>query len=476
MAVKLTKNELKVQKDRLKQFQRYLPTLQLKKQQLQSVVMQVNAQLEQVERERRAAVDGLDDWVAVFAENDSFPVDKRLDTLVRPQHVECGEENIAGVTVPVFRELSFEDICYDVADYPLWVDTAAVRLREIARLDALEKTLRRQVELLEQELRSTAQRVNLFEKVKIPEAKENIRVIGIYLGDQQTSAVVRGKIAKKKAAGGEPMIEKMKVVHIVAAASEKTALLDRLRALGIVHFGEKASADQRHLERFAELSRMEMLLQEYTGQEPEKKLLSDKEFEVFYKDLAACIDRHKALQEQKTAVHAAAERLSEWGAFSPAELRSLKDQGLDIHIYRTDKKTAAALAADPDVRVIRLAPVGKMPTLASIGPLPASYPVTEFPIPEKGLEELNREWGGLRPGHPGLRGGAARRRPAPAQHPRPDAQDPERRGVFRRQQHVPEPGWPGVADGLYPGSGGGGLQKGRRPGALGLGHGGPRRR
>ena len=68
MAVKLTKNELKVQKDRLKQFQRYLPTLQLKKQQLQSVVMQVNAQLEQVERERRAAVDGLDDWVAVFAE------------------------------------------------------------------------------------------------------------------------------------------------------------------------------------------------------------------------------------------------------------------------------------------------------------------------------------------------------------------------------------------------------------------------
>ena len=198
MAVKLTKNELKVQKDRLKQFQRYLPTLQLKKQQLQAVVMQAAAQLEQVERQRQAAVAGLDDWVAVFAENDSFPADKRLETLIRPHHVVCGQENIAGVTVPVFQELSFEEIQYDVADYPLWVDTAAVRLREIARLDALEKTLRRQVELLEQELRSTAQRVNLFEKVKIPEAKENIRVIGIYLGDQQTSAVVRGKIAKKK--------------------------------------------------------------------------------------------------------------------------------------------------------------------------------------------------------------------------------------------------------------------------------------
>ena len=198
MAVKLTKNELKVQKDRLKQFQRYLPTLQLKKQQLQSVVMHITAQLEQVEQQRRASVEGLDDWVAVFAANDSFPEGKRLESPIRPSHVVCGEENIAGVTVPVFRELSFEDIRYDVEEYPLWVDTAAVRLREIARLDALAETLRRQVELLERELRTTAQRVNLFEKVKIPEAKENIRVIGIYLGDQQTSAVVRGKIAKKK--------------------------------------------------------------------------------------------------------------------------------------------------------------------------------------------------------------------------------------------------------------------------------------
>ena len=198
MAVKLTKNELKVQKDRLKQFQRYLPTLQLKKQQLQSVVMHITAQLEQVEQQRRASVEGLDDWVAVFAENDSFPEGKRLESLIRPSHEVCGEENIAGVTVPIFRELSFEDIRYDVEEYPLWVDTAAVRLREIAQLDALAETLRRQVELLERELRTTAQRVNLFEKVKIPEAKENIRVIGIYLGDQQTSAVVRGKIAKKK--------------------------------------------------------------------------------------------------------------------------------------------------------------------------------------------------------------------------------------------------------------------------------------
>ncbi|MDD6448459.1 MAG: V-type ATP synthase subunit D, partial [Lachnospiraceae bacterium] len=76
MAVKLTKNEQKVQKDHLKQYQRYLPTLQLKKQQLQSVIMQVNAELKAKEAEREAMVGNLDDWIAVFAENQIFPEDK----------------------------------------------------------------------------------------------------------------------------------------------------------------------------------------------------------------------------------------------------------------------------------------------------------------------------------------------------------------------------------------------------------------
>lgn len=196
--VKLTKNELKTQKDQLKQFERYLPTLQLKKQQLQSVIMKIEADYEKKKAEHASMVKDLDDWVAVFAENTLFGAEKSIKHLVKPDKVIYGNTNIAGVTVPVFEELTFCDIAYDVADYPLWVDEALVRMREIARLNALLKTLKIQVDLLGKELRLTSQRVNLFEKVKIPEAKENIRMISIYLGDQQTSAVVRGKIAKKK--------------------------------------------------------------------------------------------------------------------------------------------------------------------------------------------------------------------------------------------------------------------------------------
>jgi V/A-type H+-transporting ATPase subunit D len=198
MAIKLTKNELKKQKDNLKQFQRYLPTLQLKKQQLQSVIMKVRNDLAEKEAERIQMIGDLDDWVDVFAENEIFDEGLRLERLVEPDKVITKEDNIAGVKVPAFEELTFKDINYNVDDYPLWVDTAVFKLREIARLDALAATLRKQVELLDAELRTTSQRVNLFEKVKIPEAKENIRVIQVYVGDQQTAAVVRGKISKKK--------------------------------------------------------------------------------------------------------------------------------------------------------------------------------------------------------------------------------------------------------------------------------------
>ena len=203
MAIKLTKNEQKVQKDNLKQFQRYLPTLQLKKQQLQSVIMKENAELEQKEAERTEMIGNLNDWVAVFAENTIFEEEKQLDQLVQPDTVVSTTENIAGVKVPLFKDLTFKEINYNVDDYPLWVDTAVIKLREIARLDAIVSTMRKRIDALEKELRSTSQRVNLFEKVKIPEAKENIRVIGVYLGDQQTSAVVRGKISKKKLTGAD---------------------------------------------------------------------------------------------------------------------------------------------------------------------------------------------------------------------------------------------------------------------------------
>jgi V/A-type H+-transporting ATPase subunit D len=190
--IKFTKNELKKQKDSLKRFLRYLPTLMLKKQQLQLEIRKVEAQLARLKRDREAKVEEMRRWIAVFGEEVDFA------GLLAVKSVATESGNIAGVDIPVFLNIELEERPYDLFTLPLWVDSAIERVKELASLDAEIHILERQAELLGEELRITSQRVNLFEKVKIPETRENIRIIQIYLGDEQTAAVVRGKIAKNK--------------------------------------------------------------------------------------------------------------------------------------------------------------------------------------------------------------------------------------------------------------------------------------
>jgi V/A-type H+-transporting ATPase subunit D len=206
--VKLTKNEQKKQKDSLKRFKRYLPTLMLKKQQLQMVIRQVETQVEEKEAAIKAVEERLASWIAVFGENAAFTPNlfvqggRGIEDLIRIKSIEKETGNIAGVDIPVFKALEYESVSYDLFSSPLWVDAGVRILKEVARLNAEIEVLREQKRLLGDELRVTTQRVNLFEKVKIPETRENIRKISIYLGDQQTAAVVRGKMAKSKVAKG----------------------------------------------------------------------------------------------------------------------------------------------------------------------------------------------------------------------------------------------------------------------------------
>jgi V/A-type H+/Na+-transporting ATPase subunit D len=197
-SVKLTKNELKKQKDDLKRYTRYLPTLQLKKQQLQMVIMSVNRRMKELERNKEEIYQGVQKWIAVFGENVLLPRSGRLEQLISVEEILRKQGNIAGVAIPVFEGVTFATVTYDLFETPVWIDSAVEVLKQMAELDAHIDILNQQIRLLEHELRITTQRVNLFEKVKIPQTREQIRKIRIYLGDQQTAAVVRGKIAKKK--------------------------------------------------------------------------------------------------------------------------------------------------------------------------------------------------------------------------------------------------------------------------------------
>ena len=193
--IKLTKNELKVQKDALKMYQRYLPTLTLKKQQLQSEIRIIEAKAASVRQERENLEKGFSSWIAVFSEESAFP-----DGIITVSNIRKGMGNIAGVTIPTFEGADFFRGDYDLYETPLWVDIAANHMEKAMSLDLEAEVLDEQVRLLEKELLSTSQRVNLFEKVKIPETQANIKKISIYMADQQVSAVVRSKISKRKIA------------------------------------------------------------------------------------------------------------------------------------------------------------------------------------------------------------------------------------------------------------------------------------
>lgn len=190
--VKLTKNALKAERDALKRFSRYLPTLLLKKQQLQMEIRILQTKVESKREEEAVLKTKMASWVKLYSEN----VDWSLYLSVK--NVRQGEGNIAGVDIPVYDGVEFNRTLPDLFETPVWIDDGLRALESLISLRLERRVLEEQFRLLSEELRTTSQRVNLFEKVKIPEAKENIRVINIFLGDQQTTGVARSKLAKGK--------------------------------------------------------------------------------------------------------------------------------------------------------------------------------------------------------------------------------------------------------------------------------------
>ncbi len=192
MPLKRTKSELKVQREHLRRYQRFLPTLQLKKQQLQAEVRRVEHERAELAAEHDKARRELQSWVALFAEAPP------MSDWLRVKRLDVGQQHIAGVDVPVINSFELEETVPNRLDEPVWIDEGLAALRKEIDFKLNLLVLQKQEDMLNDELRTTSQRVNLFEKVKIPECKENIRVIRIALGDEQVAGVARSKLAKRK--------------------------------------------------------------------------------------------------------------------------------------------------------------------------------------------------------------------------------------------------------------------------------------
>ena len=187
------------------------------------------------------------------------------------------------------------------------------------------------------------------------------------------------------------MIEKMKAVCIVAKRSEKDSMLAALCDLGVLHVAEKKAADSAILERFSLISKLLLELKDYVPEDSSSEApLSDEQFEILYEKSLDALEKKNALSAKRTELQIEVERLRPWGDFESKSFDSLP-RDLDLHFYRLDKKTYAAMVRDENIKFLRLSSVEQMITVAVIGRLSSSYNAIEFIVPKKGPKELQEE-------------------------------------------------------------------------------------
>jgi len=197
MKIQLNKSFLQKQRTQLSLYRKVLPSLDLKRSQLIAVLTKTRKMLEQTDSFYQAFVIQTGKEIPMLANTKIDHSD-----LIKIKEVKITSENIVGVKLPLLDEVFFEKIPYPMLGKPAWSEMFIQRYQKGIRLSFERSTLQQRVLLLDSALKKTTQRVNLFEKVLIPEAQKNIKKIQIAMDDMQRASVVRSKIAKSKQKSG----------------------------------------------------------------------------------------------------------------------------------------------------------------------------------------------------------------------------------------------------------------------------------
>jgi V/A-type H+-transporting ATPase subunit D len=192
--IRFTKNALREEQKRLNQLESYLPTLQLKKKLLQVQVTNTEMRIKELLRELEKQRSDVEEFSHLLTDKTNSDILKYVEI----EHVEKSYENIAGVEIPEFESVSFRDESYFLFDTPIWMDVVLEKLRDLVSKRQNIFVEEEKKRALLKELKEVSIRVNLFEKILIPRALQNIKKIKIFLGDQELAAVSQAKVAKKK--------------------------------------------------------------------------------------------------------------------------------------------------------------------------------------------------------------------------------------------------------------------------------------
>jgi V/A-type H+-transporting ATPase subunit D len=195
--IKLNKVSLREQKQKLALYRRFLPALEARKQQFLMQLGTVRREVRQQEEVLAALLAEMAQWSALFRD-----LEPLMRYFLEIQDVRFALHNVAGLKIPRFETVVFADPPYSVFATPGSFEAVLARMREAITLRERIRVLREQEKILSDGFRKTSQRINLYEQRLIPDCREALRKIAVYLQDQQAAAVGVAKAAKRLGGNG----------------------------------------------------------------------------------------------------------------------------------------------------------------------------------------------------------------------------------------------------------------------------------
>lgn len=187
---KYNKSSLHEMRGHLKIRENALPTLKSKEAALRIEVKKAKAEALRYEKELEEKHHAIRMMARLWVEFD--------EGLVKIKNGNYTTRTIAGVKIPVLNDLEFtiEDI--SLYHHPDWFLDGLQILKDLTFLSLQKEVNMRAMEILEYARKKTTQKVNLYEKVQIPEYKEAISKIKRFLEDEENLSKSAQKILKRR--------------------------------------------------------------------------------------------------------------------------------------------------------------------------------------------------------------------------------------------------------------------------------------
>jgi len=169
--------------------QKALPILKNKETALRMVVVKLMGELEEINLQRKQLKVREEHYKAFWKE---FPEILLMD------EIETFSKKVVGVNIPEIKEITFKIADVSWWNMPAWVPGGIALMKEVITLNLKADNLQQQIEILDLARKKTTQKVNLYEKVQIPEYEDAIMKIKRFLEDKENISKAAQKIVKKR--------------------------------------------------------------------------------------------------------------------------------------------------------------------------------------------------------------------------------------------------------------------------------------